>query len=411
MIVELAKHIENLLLENDCVIIPGFGGFIVQYIPARRIDEEGIFLPPYRTVGFNPQLNLNDGLLIQSYMQAHDINYPEASRLVDDAVMELREQLSEKGKVNIHGVGKLLFNIENTIEFSPNEDGVFSPYLYGLSSFEMSELAEETPFVFKPSIEETTVNKKKHNTLVIRINRTWLNSAVAAVAAVLLFFLLSTQVDNTYVEPENYASFGDAGLFDRIRSQSAATSLVKTSESKRLQGKKSSLANAPSKSAVKANHPEPLKEVSVEKELAAVPEKKEEKVETSSVVVKEKEAMVSKEEKQTDKVSSPIIESSLNKKKETVQTTPISNTPKEKVAKQVHYHIIVASVTNMADAEKTIQYFTDKGYPGGTIVEGDGRVRIAIASSTDRKTVDAKWTDLRKIELFQNAWILTSRDK
>lgn len=384
MIVELAKHIENLLLENDCVIIPGFGGFIVQYIPARRIDEEGIFLPPYRTVGFNPQLNLNDGLLIQSYMQAHDINYPEASRLVDDAVMKLREQLSEKGEVNIHGVGKLLFNIENTIEFSPNEDGVFSPYLYGLSSFEMSELAEETSFVLKPSIEETTVNKKKHNTLVIRINRTWLNSTVAAVAAVLLFFLLSTQVDNTYVEPENYASFGDAGLFDRIRSQSAATSLVKTSESKRLQGKKSSLASAPSKSVVKAYCPEPLKEVPVEKEQVAVSEKKEEKVEVSSVVVKEKE---------------------------TVQTTAISNTPKENLAKQVHYHIIVASVTNMADAEKTVQYFTDKGYPGGTIVEGDGRVRIAIASSTDRKTVDAKWADLRNIELFQNAWILTSRDK
>lgn len=26
--IELAKHIEVLLLENDCVIVPGLGGFI-----------------------------------------------------------------------------------------------------------------------------------------------------------------------------------------------------------------------------------------------------------------------------------------------------------------------------------------------------------------------------------------------
>lgn len=34
--IELAQHIEVLLLENDCVIVPGFGGFIAHYAPAMR---------------------------------------------------------------------------------------------------------------------------------------------------------------------------------------------------------------------------------------------------------------------------------------------------------------------------------------------------------------------------------------
>ena len=38
--IELARHIEILLLENDCVIIPDFGGFIAHYQPARYIKEE-----------------------------------------------------------------------------------------------------------------------------------------------------------------------------------------------------------------------------------------------------------------------------------------------------------------------------------------------------------------------------------
>ena len=38
--IELARHIEILLLENDCVIIPDFGVFIAHYQPARYIKEE-----------------------------------------------------------------------------------------------------------------------------------------------------------------------------------------------------------------------------------------------------------------------------------------------------------------------------------------------------------------------------------
>ena len=38
--IELAQHIETLLLENDCVIVPGFGGFVAHYSPATRVKEE-----------------------------------------------------------------------------------------------------------------------------------------------------------------------------------------------------------------------------------------------------------------------------------------------------------------------------------------------------------------------------------
>ena len=62
--IELSRHIEMLLLENDCVVVPDFGGFIAHYQPARYVEEEGIFLPPLRTVGFNPQLTMNDGMLM-----------------------------------------------------------------------------------------------------------------------------------------------------------------------------------------------------------------------------------------------------------------------------------------------------------------------------------------------------------
>ena len=62
--IELARHIEILLLENDCVIVPELGGFIAHYQPAYYAESDNIYFPPMRTIGFNPQLTMNDGLLV-----------------------------------------------------------------------------------------------------------------------------------------------------------------------------------------------------------------------------------------------------------------------------------------------------------------------------------------------------------
>lgn len=106
--IELARHIEILLLENDCVIIPDFGGFIAHYQPARYIKEENLYLPPVRTIGFNPQLTINDGLLVQSYMQAHHTDFPDATRMIEEEVAGLKEQLYQNGCAEMHGIGSYI---------------------------------------------------------------------------------------------------------------------------------------------------------------------------------------------------------------------------------------------------------------------------------------------------------------
>ena len=102
--IELAQHIETLLLENDCVIVPGFGGFVAHYSPATRVKEENIFLPPTRTIGFNPQLKLNDGVLVQSYMSAYDTSFADASRIVEKEVNEFIGLLHEEGKAHLDNI-------------------------------------------------------------------------------------------------------------------------------------------------------------------------------------------------------------------------------------------------------------------------------------------------------------------
>ena len=39
----IITHIERLLLTHDCVILPKFGGFVLQTLPATYQEEEHLF--------------------------------------------------------------------------------------------------------------------------------------------------------------------------------------------------------------------------------------------------------------------------------------------------------------------------------------------------------------------------------
>ena len=140
--IELAQHIEVLLLENDCVIVAGLGGFVAHYTPGMRVAEENVFLPPTRSIGFNPQLKMNDDLLVQSYMAVYDTDFSDVTRIVEKEVAHIFTALHEEGKVDLPNIGELRYSIHGIYDFVPYDHKITTPYLYGLDSFEMQELAE-----------------------------------------------------------------------------------------------------------------------------------------------------------------------------------------------------------------------------------------------------------------------------
>lgn len=197
---ELARHIEIMLLDNDCVIIPGFGGFIAHQVSARYVPEEQLFLPPYRTIGFSPSMRLNDGLLVQSYMTAYDASFPEAVRLLESKVSMLENSLHQDGSVELHGIGILRENIKGEYTFEPNESGVLSPTLYGMSSFSMPTLeqltkqqqeeAEKQKAAAKPILEPSFVNETDSKIIEMKHTRKEFYSNLIAAAVTLLIICL-----------------------------------------------------------------------------------------------------------------------------------------------------------------------------------------------------------------------------
>ena len=199
-VIELNRHIEILLLSSDCVIVPDLGGFMTHHVDARYDDEDNMFVPPLRTLGFNPQLTMNDSLLAQSYIEAYDINYPEAIRRIEAEVTELKQQLYNDGFYEMTGIGILSLNEDRHIVFEPCEAGLLTPSLYGLGAFEMLPLDEKTnsqivqvatqvPLTNNDSTQSIRTTTKDGEKAII-VKMSWLRNA--AIAAAIIIFLLFT---------------------------------------------------------------------------------------------------------------------------------------------------------------------------------------------------------------------------
>ena len=138
---ELERHIAKLLLDNDCVIVPGFGGFMAHHIAASYDEKNHIFLPPTRTVGFNPRLTMNDSVLAQDYVSCYDLSYPEALKRIESEVDEFRQMiLGEDGGYELCGIGRLYALENGEYDFIPNDTGITTPATYGFQAFELDTL-------------------------------------------------------------------------------------------------------------------------------------------------------------------------------------------------------------------------------------------------------------------------------
>ena len=228
LVIELERHIEILLLSNDCVIVPELGGFMTHHIDARYIEEEATFLPPLRTLGFNPQLKINDSLLAQSYVEAYDISYPEALQRIEDEVEELKMHLQNDGFYELNDIGRLELNEDGHYVFTPCEAGILTPSLYGLGSFEMDCLAtavkpvkaEKTAAAqaqiinmppAKEADKEVAIEDDEDET--IRIKFSWIRNTVAVAAVLLAIFLLALPTGKTEMMTRTISNLNNTILF------------------------------------------------------------------------------------------------------------------------------------------------------------------------------------------------------
>ena len=426
--IELAKHIEFLLLENDCVILPGFGGFVAHYTEAIYEAKNQLFMPPMRTIGFNPLLRLNDGLLTQSVMEVYGTNYGDALKMVTRWVNQLKRQLYEEGSVELSNVGQLRMSIRGTMDFVPFNSRLTTSWLYGLGSFELPELNKQPlsevsvrrpkPVVDAPSLKPAvaaqrtqrhsfrrravTLMKESQWTprvkeLLPRLTPAMMQGAAAVVAVLVLFFIFSVPVKNTEVMGSgNYAQLMPSELFERIEKQSVAIHEValpqeskekkpvvveRTTLSKGKELKKPAAAAKPA-TASKPAATKPSATASAAKPAASKP--------------------AATKPSATASTAKPAAASKPAVTKPAAASKPVADGD---------YHVIVASVATEADARAMAEQLVAQGYGQAKVILRDGKNRVSLHSLSSQAAAYHAVSQLREKGQFAGAWVLHCKVK
>ncbi|SBV95786.1 SPOR domain-containing protein [uncultured Dysgonomonas sp.] len=165
------KYLEISLPIHNCVIIPDFGGFILNMEPAIFLSN-GAIKPPKHSIVFNPELNHNDGIIASYITKDEKISYNAACKKIKEFVTAIKTKLKDGKTIPFGNIGSFTTDTEGNILFAPNRS-IMHPGLFGLYPTSIKQLAE---------IDKIIIRDKRNLSLKYTIG-----AVAASVAAIALF--------------------------------------------------------------------------------------------------------------------------------------------------------------------------------------------------------------------------------
>lgn len=177
---EIIEHIEYLLMDNDCVVVPDFGAFICQNVPATCVD--GTFCPPMRKVSFNGALTHNDALLANALMNDRGCSYNAAVEMVTADVKAMKDELIENQYMDFGSLGSFSYSETGCLVFEPGEaSDVVNMMNFGLPAFSLEAVQAE---------EETVGTQSR----IARFRKNVIRVAASVAVIVVMALTLTTPI-------------------------------------------------------------------------------------------------------------------------------------------------------------------------------------------------------------------------
>lgn len=147
----LERVINDLLYAHDCVIVPGFGGFLTHYRSARLDVRQRLLHPPGKDLSFNRNLLRSDGLLADELARREGLGHEPAKQRITQVVDGWRGRLERDGRLELPLLGTFFLDTERNLQFDPDRHVNHLKDAYGLRPVPavpvMRRAAEPAPVV------------------------------------------------------------------------------------------------------------------------------------------------------------------------------------------------------------------------------------------------------------------------
>lgn len=182
-------------MRHDCIVVPGWGAFIAQYEPAHFDTDLGCIFPPTRTIGFNPSIQHNDGIVAYSVSRRHAMTYDNAVKAISDEVDTMHHQLEQDGEVALGRLGIFTRNDEGNPIFQPYNNTGFSPEFAGLTATKANPILDNA--------RKKASTKMDADTFYVPVSRNIFKLVATIILLLGLGFTLTTPIVN---DNANFAS-------------------------------------------------------------------------------------------------------------------------------------------------------------------------------------------------------------
>lgn len=326
--------------------MPGVGAFLAHRVPAYYSAAERVFMPPHRELGFNPQVTVDDALLLSEYMSDGMMSYEEANRSLANDIDSLRSRLSDNGIVCFGDLGTFEMDINGKISFTAKANSIDDPHNYG----------------FEPLLIAPLKELKKKDIVIKRssISR-YISAIAAAIVAIFVLIPIGSSIYDSSIQLSVAGFIPVENVAKPVVTATAESPIVVEETAEAV------CEIAPVEDTVTAH-------------IFTAP------TETESVAIEEIEQVVEVEQV-TEEVAPAVVEE---------PATVVNENKKQ-------YHIIVASTPNAKNAQQAIFELSTRVKADYKVVEGDRRFRIAIESYDNEADTNVA---LERIHTtFPDAWV------
>ena len=381
----IIKYLSELLYDNECVIIAGFGAFISKRHSAVIDYTNNRFTPPYKEIVFNNKLVTDDGMLADFICRKEHVSTEVAIEKIQSFVNQTMAVLEVNSNMEFADFGKITVDFKGDYIFSQKEGLNLLADSYGMDVFNCNAIYRTE--TYQDIKERIAVEQKQKNTEytvalesveepkhVASSKPTLFRSLAYTVIAFVLLFMINWSTDKT---DSNLASWNP------FLYSSPNEFLIKTlklhdfkiSEPQNIDAEETEILT------------EMKAEVAVETEVVAV----EETTAVEEFVIAETTAV------EENVVAEEVV---------LMEEQPVSEI-QIPVALPLHYFIVGGSFQTETSAEKCLDNIKKQGFENASTLDKNekGYIRVYYESFAEKQEALGRLETIRR-DYNESAWLL-----
>lgn len=357
---KISEYINDLLLFNNRLTLPGLGTFEILREPA--VLEDMKISPPKSFIVFNPDIQATDNTLAMKIADIEEIEPNEAEKLIFDFIKEIQNTLDKNEIANIEGLGTLQRDEYNNYIFIADEKIKLDFEISGFEAFELDLSEEQADEQQHNSPEQQLTDKPETEK---RSSPDPIKSEEERITGKKQFF------------PSEY---------DLIKEKKSNRNFIWI-----LSGSVVVILIAVVILALTTDLFDDLNTGLMKKPIKA------EDSSTSSFISKNQEEYEKSMESTIDSLTK--LEHALRIENDQPFDTPLNLTYSE-------YHIIAGSFSVMENADDMQKELSLNGYPSVIIDRGDGFYRVSALSFKDKEQALEQLETFKNNTVYKSAWVL-----